>query len=58
MPLIGVNDVARLLGVSRDTVYRLLRDDELASYRVGRRLRFRTDELAAYIELHREGGSR
>lgn len=52
--LLSVNEVAVLLGISRPTVYRLARRGDLASYRVGERLRFRPAEIEAYIERNRE----
>lgn len=53
-PLLTVNDVARLLVVSRPTVYALLRKGELRSLRVGERLRFRPDDIDAYLESRRQ----
>jgi excisionase family DNA binding protein len=54
LPLVGIDAVALQLGVSRDTVYRLIRRGELIPYRVGHRLRFKPEELAEYLEQHRE----
>ena len=42
--------VAELLGVSADTVYRLKeKPDGLRAYRVGHSLRFRRDEVETYL---------
>lgn len=49
-----VNDLARLLGVSRDSVYRFVRAGEIVGYRVGERLRFRLEDVDAYLERSRE----
>jgi excisionase family DNA binding protein len=54
LALLSVNEVAALLGISRPTVYRLARRGDLASYRVGERLRFRPTEIEAYLERNRE----
>ncbi|CAN5349129.1 hypothetical protein BH20ACT13_BH20ACT13_25870 [soil metagenome] len=51
---ISVNDTAAVLGISRATVYRLIQSGDLRPVRVGRRLRFRLEELDAYLE--RESG--
>lgn len=48
--LITVRDVARMLGVSEDTVYRLKdKSDGLPAYKVGGCIRFRPEEVDAYI---------
>lgn len=50
-PMISVQDVAERLGVSVCTVYRLKdRPDGLPAYRVAGCIRFRPDEVDAYIE--------
>jgi putative molybdopterin biosynthesis protein len=51
--LLTVNAVAELLAISRDSVYRLVRQGELVPYRVGERLRFRPEEIDAYLERSR-----
>jgi excisionase family DNA binding protein len=48
-PLLDVNQVARILLVSRDSVYRLVDRKELTCVRIARALRFRRDDLANYI---------
>jgi excisionase family DNA binding protein len=53
-PLLNVDQVAEQLGISRGTVYRrFVREGEIPSYRVGERLRFRQDEIDAYLERSR-----
>ena len=54
-PLLTVNDVALALVVSRDSVYRLIRNGELTPVRVGTRLRFQPDDLRDYLERGRAG---
>lgn len=45
-----VEDVMRILHLSRNTVYKLAREGELPSYRVGRQMRFRYDDVRARLE--------
>lgn len=48
-PVIGVpvNEAARQLGCSRETVYRLLRSGELRSYTLGRTRRVTVESIEA-----------
>jgi excisionase family DNA binding protein len=48
--LLTVNQAAAFLATSRWSVYRLVRCGELRAVRVGERLRFKPDDLEAYIE--------
>lgn len=48
--LLTVNDLARHLGISKWTVYRLVRSNELPAVRVGERIRFRPGDIDAYLE--------
>ena len=51
-----VREVADLLGVSRSTVYTLIRTGELPAYRVrSRSVRIRYDALDRYIQLQEKG---
>lgn len=43
------DEVAQLLRVSRNTVYNLVKRDELASYYVGRKMRFSRADVENYI---------
>ena len=45
-----VTETAAHLAVSKWTVYRLVREGELRGVRVGQRLRFREEDLVAYLE--------
>jgi excisionase family DNA binding protein len=53
-PLLSINEVAELLGISRPTVYALIRRGELVPIRVGERARFAPADVAAYLERNRE----
>ena len=50
LPLaLTVKDVAKLLGISRNTTYRLVRSKKLPSIRVGRQIRIPRSALEEYI---------
>ena len=46
--LLTVSEVAKLLGVNRNFVYKLIKDGELQSYKIGS-VKIRTEELEVYI---------
>ncbi|MBM3463970.1 MAG: helix-turn-helix domain-containing protein [Armatimonadetes bacterium] len=46
---ISIDDALRMLGVSRPTLYRWLRDGTLKGYRVGRQWRFSAHELKQFV---------
>jgi excisionase family DNA binding protein len=52
--LLTIADVARVLGISRGSVYALIRVGELVPFRVGERARFDPAAVRAYLERHRE----
>jgi excisionase family DNA binding protein len=57
----GPEEVAQALGVSRDTVDRLVARGELRSFRVGRRRLISADALRDFIDARervRDGGDR
>jgi excisionase family DNA binding protein len=54
--MLSVNEAAFLLGVSRPTIYRLVRRRELPASRVGTRLRFRLAHIDEYLENRQVGG--
>ena len=57
IPLLTINEAAGYLNIERSTLYRLMRQGELApSARVGRRWRFRLQELDEYLKRDRETG--
>ncbi|HEV8565353.1 MAG TPA: helix-turn-helix domain-containing protein [Actinomycetota bacterium] len=47
--LLTVNEVADLLRVSRMTVYRLIKQGDLPSFRVGRGYRLREEDVHSYL---------
>jgi excisionase family DNA binding protein len=47
------DDVARLLKVSRATVYRLVESRRLPFYKIGNRLRFDKQDVLAFLRHHR-----
>jgi excisionase family DNA binding protein len=47
--LLTVNEVADLLRVSRMTVYRLIKEGQVAALRVGRSYRLREDDVDQYL---------
>lgn len=51
-----VDDVSGLLGIGRNKVYELANSGELASYHVGRKLRFTLADVQRYIEQSKTGG--
>jgi excisionase family DNA binding protein len=53
MRVLTIDEVCSRLNVSISTVRRLNRDAKLPAYRVGGRLRFKPEELAAYVDSQR-----
>jgi excisionase family DNA binding protein len=45
-----VSEVARVLRVSKMTVYRLIRQGDLPAVRIGRGFRIREDDMHRYLE--------
>lgn len=45
-----VEDVMRLLHLSKNTVYKLAREGAIPSYRVGRQIRFRSEDVMAHVQ--------
>jgi putative molybdopterin biosynthesis protein len=48
------DEVAEMLGVAKITIYRLIDKRQLPVYRVGRRLRFRKEEIEDYLAKVRQ----
>jgi excisionase family DNA binding protein len=57
-PLLDIRGVATLLGISRDGVYKLMREGSLEPIRVGSRARFEPQDVRDFLEKNREGGGR
>jgi excisionase family DNA binding protein len=54
-PLLKLDQVAELLGVSRRTAERLVASRELASVRLGSRVRIDPRDLRAFIDRQKSG---
>ena len=50
---LSTQEVADILHVSKSTIYELIRRGEINSYKVGRKVRFTQDDVAAYIARSR-----
>lgn len=46
----GVNDIAKLLNVSRASVYRYIKEDELPAYKIGGVIKFDIAEVKAWAK--------
>lgn len=53
-PWVSVDDVARHLGVVRDTIYRWIEDKSLPAHKVGRLWKFKLEEVDEWV---RSGGA-
>ena len=54
--LLTVDQVAEILQVSRTTIYRRIKAEELPAVKLGRRqVRITQEDLEAYIQAHRIG---
>lgn len=52
---LNAEDVARILHIGKNAVYQLAKTGELASYRIGRKLRFTADDVEAFVAAQRQG---
>ena len=53
-PLLSIRDVAGFLGISRESVYRLIRAGEITPIRVGGLPRFAPADVRAFVDRQRE----
>lgn len=53
-PWVSVDDIARHLGVAKDTVYRWIETRQLPSHRIGRLWKFKVSEVDGWV---RTGGA-
>lgn len=53
--LLQANDVARILNISRSLAYRILKQGEIPTIRIGTAVRVRESDLIAYIQKHWSG---
>jgi excisionase family DNA binding protein len=51
--MLDIETAAQQLGVSVKTIRRLVQEKELPAYRIGRQLRFKPEELDAFLEENR-----
>ena len=47
---LSVEEVCEHLGIKRDTIYRLARDEGLPAHRVGKFLRFKASQVDQWVE--------
>ena len=52
---LSAQDVADMLGVSKNTIYNMIKKGELAPYMVGRKVRFTEDEVKGFINRSQAG---
>jgi len=50
--LLKVQEVARLMGISKCLVYQLVRTGELQAVRINSSIRFRNEDIQDYIDQH------
>ena len=50
---LDMHDLTDYLGVKKSTLYGIVENGDLPHYRIGRLIRFRRDEVDAWIEGHR-----
>lgn len=50
---LSTNEAAERLGITSRTLYRMVDQGDLPAYRMGRVIRFKTDEVDAFIEASR-----
>ncbi len=55
--LLTIQEVCRDLHLSRSTLHELIRDGELASVKIGRSRRVRSDSIREFIDRHSTFGS-
>ncbi len=52
--LLAIDEVAEFLGISKDTIYKMVNQRRIPFVKVGRLLRFERDALDAWIRQHAE----
>jgi excisionase family DNA binding protein len=48
--ILTIKEVSELLRVTKNTVYKFVRQGRIPSFRIGRDLRFRADEIARWMD--------
>ena len=49
MKWLGVKEIAQYMGISKETVYRMLKRDDIPAHRIGKIWVFSTDEIDEWI---------
>lgn len=52
--MMTIQDVTKFLKVSRTTLYKLLEEKAFPSYRVGKTLRFKQEDIEKYLQERKE----
>lgn len=55
-PLLEVRELCRILHLSRQSVYALVRSGKLRAYRIGRRWKFEERDIRTYMNSVETGG--
>jgi excisionase family DNA binding protein len=55
---VGIEDAAKIVGVSIHTLYKKAAARIIPSYKPGKELQFKVTDLVAYVESTRRGGKR
>ncbi|MEW6188843.1 MAG: helix-turn-helix domain-containing protein [Actinomycetota bacterium] len=50
--MLSTDEVLKILGVSRKTLYRYVKSGSLKCYKFGRDLKFKESDIKAFIEAH------
>lgn len=48
--MLDIEEVIKRLGVSDSTIRRLVREEKLRAYRIGRRLKFKQEDIDRFVE--------
>lgn len=55
---LDLSEVANMLRVSRITIYRMVAKRLLSVYRIGRRMRFRKNDVLSFVEKNHYGSTK
>ena len=53
---LNIDELSEFLNIKKSTLYSMVENGELPHYKIGRLIRFRRDELNAWLESHRKDG--
>ncbi|MEW8410602.1 MAG: helix-turn-helix domain-containing protein [Candidatus Thiodiazotropha sp.] len=54
-PWVSIDEIARHLSVSRDTVYRWIKDRGMPAYRIGHQWKFKVSSVDQWVESGKAG---